>query len=110
MRVEQFLEPIRIPGLGGSFKFWGGSKRRTQKLERLQHASDIGGQRLRFHGNARRFGPRYVYGSDAPGVEALMQADPELAKLLHPALPYTGAEVIWAVRFEMARTVEDVLA
>jgi len=63
-----------------------------------------------FHGNARRFGPRYVYGSDAPGVEALMQADPELAKRLHPALPYTGAEVIWAVRFEMARTVEDVLA
>jgi glycerol-3-phosphate dehydrogenase len=63
-----------------------------------------------FHSDARRFGSRYVYGSDAPAVEALMQADPELAKPLHPALPYTGAEVIWAVRFEMARTVEDVLA
>ena len=25
-------------------------------------------------------------------------------------LPYTGAEVVWAVRHEMARTVEDVLA
>jgi glycerol-3-phosphate dehydrogenase len=63
-----------------------------------------------FHSDARRFGSRYVYGSDAPAVEALMQADPELAKPLHPALPYTGAEVVWAVRFEMARTVEDVLA
>ncbi|HXI42452.1 MAG TPA: glycerol-3-phosphate dehydrogenase/oxidase [Bryobacteraceae bacterium] len=63
-----------------------------------------------FHGNARRFGSRYVYGSDAPAVEALMQADPALAKPLHPELPYTGAEVVWAVRFEMARTVEDVLA
>ncbi len=63
-----------------------------------------------FHGNARRFGPRYVYGSDAPAVEALIQVDPGLAKTLHPALPYTGAEVVWAVRFEMARTVEDVLA
>ena len=30
--------------------------------------------------------------------------------MLHPALPYTEAEVIWAARHEMARTVEDVLA
>ena len=29
---------------------------------------------------------------------------------LHPALPYVNAEVVWAVRQEMARTVEDVLA
>jgi glycerol-3-phosphate dehydrogenase len=29
---------------------------------------------------------------------------------LHPSLPYTSAEVIWAVREEMALTVEDVLA
>jgi glycerol-3-phosphate dehydrogenase len=68
---------------------------------------------LNIHGfdrNARRFGHRYVYGSDAPAVEALMQSDPELAKPLHPALPYTGAEIVWAARFEMACTVEDVLA
>jgi glycerol-3-phosphate dehydrogenase len=51
-----------------------------------------------------------VYGSDAPAIEALIAADPELGAPLHPALPYTGAEVVWAVRFEMARTVEDVLA
>ena len=29
---------------------------------------------------------------------------------MHPGLPYTGAEVVWAVRAELARTVEDVLA
>ncbi len=29
---------------------------------------------------------------------------------LHPDLPYTEAQVIWAAREEMARTVEDVLA
>jgi glycerol-3-phosphate dehydrogenase len=29
---------------------------------------------------------------------------------LHEALPYTGGEVLWAVRHEMAQTVEDVLA
>jgi len=63
-----------------------------------------------FHGDSGRFGHRYVYGSDAPAIEALTAADPQLAGPLHRALPYTGAEVVWAVRFEMARTVEDVLA
>ena len=29
---------------------------------------------------------------------------------MHPDLPYIRAEVIWAARQEMARTVEDVLA
>jgi glycerol-3-phosphate dehydrogenase len=71
----------------------------------ITHSLSIHG----FHSNAGRFGPRYVYGSDAPAVEALM-AGPGLAKHLHPSLPYTCAEVIWAVRFEMARTVEDILA
>jgi glycerol-3-phosphate dehydrogenase len=53
--------------------------------------------------------PLEVYGSDAAEIVALAQ-DPELAQRLHPALPYIGAEVAWAVRSEMARTVEDVLA
>jgi glycerol-3-phosphate dehydrogenase len=35
---------------------------------------------------------------------------PELGQLLHKRLPFTAAEVVWAARFEMARTVEDVLA
>ncbi len=51
-----------------------------------------------------------VYGSDAPALEALMQAEPHLARPLHPRLPYYAGEVAWAVRHEMARTVEDVLA
>ena len=51
-----------------------------------------------------------MYGADAPAIQELMRADPALAAPLHPALPYTGAEVVWAARVEMARTVEDVLA
>jgi len=39
-----------------------------------------------------------------------MREAPSLAAPLHPALPYTGAEVVWAVRREMARTLEDILA
>jgi glycerol-3-phosphate dehydrogenase len=63
-----------------------------------------------FHKTPRKFGHLYVFGSDAPAVRDIMQSHPSLAKPLHAALPYTGAEVVWAARFEMARTVEDVLA
>jgi glycerol-3-phosphate dehydrogenase len=63
-----------------------------------------------FHRSASKFGPLGVYGSDALGIEDLIRADPALGAPLHPALPYRGAEVVWATRVEMARTVEDVLA
>ncbi len=51
-----------------------------------------------------------VYGSDAQAIHELKETTPELGKQLHPQLPYVGAEVIWATRHEMARTVEDILA
>jgi glycerol-3-phosphate dehydrogenase len=58
---------------------------------------------LRLHGWAADLDP---YGSDRPMVQALPGAD----ILLHPDMPYTEAEVRWAVRHEQARSVEDVLA
>ena len=39
-----------------------------------------------------------------------MKENPLFAKRLHENLPYTTAQVIWAVRNEMARTVEDILS
>jgi glycerol-3-phosphate dehydrogenase len=63
-----------------------------------------------FHSSADRFGALKVYGSDAADIQDLMRATPSLAAPLHPQLPYTGAEVVWSTRYEMARTVEDVLA
>ena len=63
-----------------------------------------------FHTNAAGFGRLAAYGSDAPAVRKLMETDHSLSEPLHGALPYTGAEVVWGVREEMARTVEDVLA
>lgn len=51
-----------------------------------------------------------VYGSDAAGIETLGREDPSLQALVHPALPYRRAEVVWHARHEMACTVEDVLA
>ena len=51
-----------------------------------------------------------VYGTDAPKIRATMKEDPSLAQALHPDSGMVKAEVIWMIRNEMARTVEDVLA
>ncbi len=63
-----------------------------------------------FHDEAKQFGPLAVYGSDAREIRKLFEADARLSEPLHAALPYVQAEVVWATRHEMARTVEDMLA
>lgn len=52
----------------------------------------------------------YVYGSDEEAILDLIRRDPALGERISPAFDYTAAEVVWAVREEMAQTVEDVLA
>lgn len=52
----------------------------------------------------------YIYGSDIPAIKDLQKENPEFAEKLHPRLDYTVAEVVWAVREEMAQKVEDVLS
>jgi len=52
----------------------------------------------------------HIYGTDAEKIRTLAKSSPELSEKLHPDYPYLKAEVIWAVRFEMALKVEDVLA
>lgn len=52
----------------------------------------------------------HYYGSDADGIRALISDDPTLGERLHPKLEFLKGEVIWHVRHEMARTVEDVLS
>lgn len=57
-----------------------------------------------------RESPLAVYGADADAIRQLAISDPVLGEVLHPRLPYIKAEVVWAARHEMARTVEDVLS
>ena len=52
----------------------------------------------------------YVYGSDEPAITKLIEQNPALGERLSEKYGYTAAEVVWAVRKEMALTVEDVLA
>jgi glycerol-3-phosphate dehydrogenase len=63
-----------------------------------------------YHTHTADLGPLGVYGTDAHEIQALITEDPSLGEPLDPALPYTAAEVIWAARREMARTVEDILS
>ena len=49
------------------------------------------------------------YGTEAAALRDLMRREPDLARPLHPDLPYTAAVVAWALEHEQARTVEDLL-
>ncbi len=51
-----------------------------------------------------------VYGSDAGAVQALCAERETWRAPMHANLPYVLGEAAWAARYEMARTVEDVLA
>jgi glycerol-3-phosphate dehydrogenase len=50
------------------------------------------------------------YGTEADAVLALVDDDPALGEPLVPGLPYVRAEAVYAVREEMARTLDDVLS
>jgi glycerol-3-phosphate dehydrogenase len=77
-------------------------KRRCVTRELRLHGSGEDGSGV----NDTLFG----YGSDAGIVRELAAADPTLTERVHARLPYSWAEVLHAVRHEMARTAEDVLA
>jgi glycerol-3-phosphate dehydrogenase len=91
---------------------------RKMAEDTLNHATLIGGfaetpcvtETLQLHGyrspNSEPLPAAYaVYGSDAPKLEMLGENTP-----LHHRLPYTRANILWAARHELARTVEDVLS
>ncbi len=54
--------------------------------------------------------PGYFYGADRAYIMDIMYKDRSLGERLHPDYEYTKAQVLWAVRNEMARTIEDFLA
>ncbi|MGE5610759.1 MAG: glycerol-3-phosphate dehydrogenase/oxidase [Bacillota bacterium] len=94
---------------------------RKMAEDAVDHAADLAGleaapcttRDLHIHGyleDAEQLGILAVYGSDASAVQQLMDENPTYQQLLHPQLPYRAGQVIWAVRQEMARTVEDVLS
>jgi glycerol-3-phosphate dehydrogenase len=70
-------------------------------------------RKLKVHGwrpNPNLADHMYVYGSDEPAILQMINENPALGECLSEKYGYTVAEVLWAVREEMAQTVEDVLA
>lgn len=72
-----------------------------------------GTKSLKIHGHherAEQLGDLRYYGADAAAIQKLMADDESLRRRLHRALPIVAAQVVWAARQEMARTVDDILA
>ncbi|MFV1884068.1 MAG: FAD-dependent oxidoreductase [Balneola sp.] len=70
-------------------------------------------ENLRIHGWLKNIdwnNHLHVYGSDMVGLKKLLKENPGLNSPLHPNLPYLKGEVVWAVRNELAVTIEDVLS
>lgn len=72
-------------------------------------------EHLAIHGNKPttdldRENHLYIYGTDSAEILKLQETERELKEKLHPDYDYTLAEVVWAIRYEMARTIDDVLA
>jgi glycerol-3-phosphate dehydrogenase len=72
-------------------------------------------EHLSIHGNKKNSpadleNHLYIYGTDSTAILQLQENERDLKEKLHPNYDYTLAEVVWAIREEMATTVEDVLA
>ncbi|MBI2703703.1 MAG: glycerol-3-phosphate dehydrogenase/oxidase [Actinobacteria bacterium] len=50
------------------------------------------------------------YGGEARAIIAMAERDPSLAEPLVPGLPYLRAEAVFATRYEMARSLDDILS
>jgi glycerol-3-phosphate dehydrogenase len=77
---------------------------RTLRIHGYEKRSEENG------GLARADDPLAVYGSDAALIREIAAADAALASPLDPELPCIGAQIVWAARQEMARTLEDALS
>ncbi|MDQ0066350.1 glycerol-3-phosphate dehydrogenase/oxidase [Chryseobacterium lathyri] len=72
-------------------------------------------ENMSIHGNMKaelvdRTSHLYVYGSDIPAIKSLQNSDPQYSQKIHPEHAFTIAEAVWAIRYEMAETIEDILA
>jgi len=54
--------------------------------------------------------PLYWYGSDREHIDKLIAEDPVLGAVISDRVQLIKAQVVWAVRQEMARTLEDCLS
>jgi len=84
---------------------------KTEKNKCWSHISTKT-RHLKIHGykeNVDHSNPLYFYGSDENEIVKLSKEE-GMSELMSSSLGIMKAQVVWAVKHEMARTVEDVLA
>lgn len=95
--------------INAASKIIGTSRRCTTKKAFLLGAAGYDTQAIVASGGIEaHLGERY--GTEARFVSDLMAERPALAQNIVEGLPYTGAEVIYAVRHELALTIDDILS
>ncbi|MHB1445750.1 MAG: glycerol-3-phosphate dehydrogenase/oxidase [Acidimicrobiales bacterium] len=107
--VDAAQSVLRSSG-GGS---GAGRRRSTTKRLRLHGAEDTAGGTSTLAAAVGQEAAEHLvsrHGSDTWQVVALITETPALAQPLVPGLPYLAAEAVWAVRAEMALTLEDILS
>jgi len=70
-------------------------------------------QHLKLHGydrDAENYGHLSIYGSDALIIQKLYTENKSYQELIHPAYSITKGQIIFSIRFEKAKTIEDLLA
>jgi glycerol-3-phosphate dehydrogenase len=65
---------------------------------------------IKIHGAENSEQLNSIYGSDFEKIKKLRNEHADLQEKIHPSFDYTKAEVVWSIRNEFARTVEDILA
>lgn len=80
-------------------KKWQPTKTKTKDLKIHGYKTDID-----------LMDPLYVYGTDKEKILELAKSEPGMDEMISQPLELIKAQVVWAVREEMARTVEDVLS
>ncbi|MET0753145.1 MAG: glycerol-3-phosphate dehydrogenase/oxidase [Pyrinomonadaceae bacterium] len=76
-------------------------------------AEDVVNQAIRIAGLAEKScvtESLKIHGADTADIRKMIEENPELAERIHANLPYQKAEIVRAIRDEMAQTVEDILA
>ncbi|MFN0728036.1 glycerol-3-phosphate dehydrogenase/oxidase [Polaribacter gochangensis] len=63
-----------------------------------------------FHENSKIFKALSIYGSDALKINKISAENPELKEKLHKEYSIIKAQIVFAVRNEKAKTIEDFLA
>jgi len=68
---------------------------------------------LKIHGHmddVNMMGPHYWYGSDLKLINEMIDKDPRMGEVISEKLHILKVQIVWAIREELARTLEDCLA